>query len=81
MGFKPINSNKKIHFIKCQKRDFPIHVLMGFKPMTKYFPAFEISNKRAYEVMGFRPMTSKSKYFPAYEISKESLENSGFHGI
>ena len=82
-----------------KEKALQIHVLMGFKPMTKYFPAFEISNKKTYEIlkqrasgiskkshnilafMGFRPMTSKSKYFPAYEISKESLENSGFHGI
>ena len=24
---------------------------MGFKPMTKYFPAFKISNKKAYEIL------------------------------
>ena len=30
---------------------------------------------------GFRPMISIAKYFSAYEISRESLKNSGFHGI
>ena len=43
-----------------------------------------ISKKKSDNIlafMGFRSMTSKSKYFPAYELSKESLKNSGFHGI
>ena len=56
MGFKPmaqlkiIFSEVNFHFIKYQNESPKIQALMGFKPMTKYFPAFEISNKKAYEI-------------------------------
>ena len=53
--------------------------MKGFKPITKYFTAFKITETKAYEIlkekalkiqafMGFKPMT---KYYSAFEISKE----------
>ena len=47
---------------------------MGFKPITKYFPASRISKEKHYNIlafMGFKPMTSITKYFLAYEISEQ----------
>ena len=34
---------------------------MGFKPMTKYFPAFEISKKKAYEILKRRACAISKK--------------------
>ena len=61
---------------------------MGFKPMTKYFPASEISKKKPYEILkeracgiskekayhilDFMGFKLMTKYFPASEISKEN---------
>ena len=44
---------------------------MGFKPMTKYFTAFEISKPKAYKKLKER----------LWNINGESLQHSGFHGI
>ena len=46
-------------------KPFKIQALIGFKPMTKYFPAFEISKKTAYKILTER----------ACGISKEKAYN------
>ena len=46
-------------------KPFKIQVLIGFKPMRKYFPAFEISKKTAYKILTER----------ACGISKEKAYN------
>ena len=33
------------------RKPFKIQALMGFKPMTKYSPAFETSMEKAYEIL------------------------------
>ena len=53
--------------MKYQKRK--LYKLHGH--ITKYFPAYDISNKKVFKIqalMGFKPIT---KYFSASEISKE----------
>ena len=52
--------------MKYQKRKPPkIQALMGFKPMTKQFPAFEMSKMKPYKISQER----------SCEISKEKAQN------
>ena len=57
MGFKPMTLiTKCFPASKISKENaFKIQALMGFKPMTKYFTASEISEKKAYETIKHRP--------------------------
>ena len=58
--------------MKYQKRALQIQALMGFKPMTKYFPASEIAKKKAYKILKER----------AYGMSKRRASNIlAFNGI
>ena len=40
--------------MKYQKKALKIQDLMVFKPISKYFPAFEISKEKAYEILKAR---------------------------
>ena len=53
MGFKPMTFGTKyvFHLTKYQKtKPSKFRLWMGFKPMIKYFTAFEISQKKAYKI-------------------------------
>ena len=55
MGYKPIISNKKNPFNQISKeKALQSQDLMGFKPMTKYFPAFKVTKEKAYEILKVR---------------------------
>ena len=53
MGFKPMISGTNF-FPACEiskQKALKIQALMGFKPITKYFTASEISEKKAYQII------------------------------
>ena len=57
--------------MKYQKRALKTEALMGFQPITKYFTAFEITQKKAYEILKRANGISKGKAY----------KQSGFYGI
>ena len=58
-----------------KEKAYNILALMTFKPMTpltKYFPAYEISKEKVFKIQWDSNPWPYQKYFPAYELSKEN---------
>ena len=53
MGFKPMTLLQNIFQLMTYqtRKPFKVQALMGFKAMTKYFPAFEIATEKAHEIL------------------------------